>query len=269
MTALQAIILDVDGTIADTEETHRRAFNAAFRSHGLDWVWSQEVYADLLQVTGGKERIHHYIAGLDAGASERTRLDKLVPEIHRTKTDAFTDSVKAGRLQPRPGIRRLIHESRAAGIAVAIASTTSAANVDALLTASFGGDSQLLFDAICTGDIVARKKPAPDIYLLVLESIGISSYQALAIEDSRIGVLAAKAAGLFTIATPTPWTVAQDLSVADLVLASLGDPDEPDPNGPVAAGNDRDFRARYVGVRQLAQLHAAALKREAVNNSIH
>lgn len=253
--ALQAVILDVDGTLADTEEAHRQAFNEAFRIHSLDWVWSAERYADLLLVPGGKERIRYYIDGLGIASPTRARLVELVELIHRTKTDVFTEFVRLGRIQLRPGVHRLIGEVRAAGARVAIASTTSAANVDALIAASFGSDAQQWFSAIATGDVVARKKPAPDIYCLALDRLGLTPRQALAIEDSQIGVQAATAAGLVTIATPTRWTAAQNFTAADLVLPTLGDPDDP-----LAAHDERRIGAKYLGMQQLAALHATALK---------
>lgn len=258
---LQALILDVDGTLADTEETHRQAFNTAFRMHSLDWVWGNARYADLLQVTGGKERIAHHIDSLDIAPAAKARLVGMIPLIHRTKTSLFAEFMRFGRLQPRPGIQRLIGEARANGIRVAIASTTSAANVDALITtifgaifgASFGRDALQWFSVIATGDVVARKKPAPDIYRLALDGLGLAPWQAIAIEDSQIGVEAATAAGLVTIATPTRWTAAQNFDAADLVLASLGDPDDP-----LAARDACRIGANYLGMQQLAALHSTA-----------
>lgn len=255
---LQAVILDVDGTLADTEEMHRQAFNTAFRMHSLDWVWSDARYADLLHVTGGKERIAHHIDSLDIAPAAKARLVGLIPLIHRTKTGLFTEFVRLGRLSPRPGIQRLIGEARANGVRMAIASTTSAANVDALIAAIFGAsfsrDALQWFSVIATGDVVPRKKPAPDIYHLALDGLGLAPWQAIAIEDSQIGVQAATTAGLVTIATPTRWTATQNFDAADLVLPSLGDPD-----APLAAHDERRIGAKYLGMQQLAALHATAM----------
>lgn len=255
---LQAVIFDVDGTLADTEETHRQAFNTAFRMHSLDWTWSDARYADLLQVTGGKERIGHYVDSLNVAPAAKARLVGMIPLIHRTKTSLFAEFVRVGRIQPRPGIQRLIGEARANGVRVAIASTTSAANVDALIAAifgaSFGRDALQWFSVIATGDVVARKKPAPDIYRLALDALGLAPWQAIAIEDSQVGVQAATAAGLVTIATPTRWTATQNFDAADLVLASLGDP-----GAPLAAHDERRIGAKYLGMQQLAALHATAV----------
>jgi HAD superfamily hydrolase (TIGR01509 family) len=222
-----AILFDVDGTLADTEEAHRRAFNNAFRAHGLHWYWSVELYGELLRVTGGKERIRAYLVRLNLGRDEHERIAALIASIHETKTALFAEIVHLGGLPLRPGVRRLIEECRDAGVAVGIASTTTLDNVEALLTANLGEDAMSRFDVIAAGDVVGRKKPAPDIYELALNNLGIPARQAVAIEDSEIGLQAAKAAGLFTIVTPTRWTLSQNFKTADLVLSSLGDPDEP------------------------------------------
>ncbi|MGH8284437.1 MAG: HAD family hydrolase, partial [Steroidobacteraceae bacterium] len=164
---------------------------------------------------------------------------KLIPAVHRSKTLAFVELVRRGEVRPRTGIRRFLGEARAAGLRLAIASTTSAENVEALLAGSLGPGISRWFDVIATGDVVANKKPAPDIYRLALSSLGVAPRNAVAIEDSQIGVQAATAAGLVTIATPTRWTAEQDFAGAELVLRSLDDLD----------------------VEHLAALHGAALHR--------
>jgi HAD superfamily hydrolase (TIGR01509 family) len=249
-----ALIFDVDGTIADTEEAHRQAFNEAFCAYGLDWSWPAELYTELLRVTGGKERIASYIGRLRLAPAERKRVTRLVPEIHGTKTRLYKELVELGRVRPRPGVGRLMTEARAAGIQLAIASTTSPDNVEPLITASFGREALRWFSAIVTGDVVPRKKPAPDIYNLALASIRVSPQRAVAIEDSQIGVHAAKAAGLFTVATPSTWTATQDFAAADLVLPSLADPD-----APLDAADEWRIGAKYLGLEQLATFHAAAV----------
>jgi HAD superfamily hydrolase (TIGR01509 family) len=222
-----ALLFDVDGTLADTEEAHRKAFNGAFRAHGLNWNWDSELYSDLLRVSGGKERLHAYLITLHLGHDEYERIAALIPAIHATKTQLFTEIVNLGGLPLRAGVRRLIDEAHTAGVAVAIASTTTLDNVKALLTANLGDDALSRFDVIAAGDVVRHKKPAPDIYQLALQGLGVPAQRAVAIEDSEIGLRAAKAAGLFTIVTPSRWTATQNFAAADLVLSSLGDPDEP------------------------------------------
>jgi beta-phosphoglucomutase-like phosphatase (HAD superfamily) len=247
-----AFIFDVDGTLADTEELHRQAFNEAFFSCGVSWRWGPALYAELLQITGGKERIAHYISQQRMAAAERGRLLRLIPQIHAAKTRLYRELVALGHLLPRVGVLRLMKAARNVGLKLALASTTSPENVEALLVTSFGDDALSWFSAIATGDVVARKKPAPDIYNLALEMLGIAPQRAIAFEDSAIGVRAAKAANLFTVATPTLWTIGQDFSAADLVLTSLADPDKP-----LYATDELRIGAKYLGLEQLARLHSA------------
>jgi HAD superfamily hydrolase (TIGR01509 family) len=249
--SLDALIFDVDGTMADTEETHRQAFNAAFIQFELWWDWSPQLYAELLSTSGGKERIGYYIDSLDAPAAEKARLHQLVPAIHREKTRLFTELIADGRSPFRPGVARLIREARAAGIQVAIASTTTAANVEALISSNLGHDAYREFAVIACGDQVPEKKPAPDIYNLVLAELGRPASACAAFEDSGNGVRAAKAAGLFTVVTPTLWTAAQDFSGADLVLHSLGDP-----RVPVDSSAEKLIGAKWLTVETLGRLHA-------------
>jgi beta-phosphoglucomutase-like phosphatase (HAD superfamily) len=247
-----ALIFDVDGTLADTEELHRQAFNEAFFACGVDWRWGPALYSDLLQITGGKERIANYISRQQLPAAERGRLIRLIPQLHAAKTRLYQELVALGHLRPRAGVLRLMMEARSAGLQLAIASTTSPVNVESLLLSSFGGDALEWFSVIATGDVVAKKKPAPDIYNLALERLGMAPQRAIAFEDSAIGVRSAKAAGLFTVATPSLWTIGQDFSDADLVLTSLADPDRP-----LYATDELRIGARYLGLKQLETLHSA------------
>ena len=249
-----ALIFDVDGTLADTEELHRQAFNEAFFSCGVSWRWGPALYAELLQITGGKERIANYISRQQLPAAERGRLLRLIPQMHAAKTRLYRELVGLGHLRPRAGVLRLIKEARKAGVKLAIASTTSPENVESLLVSSFGHDAPRWFSAIATGDIVARKKPAPDIYKVALEMLSVMPDQAIAFEDSELGVRSAKSAGLYTVATPSLWTIGQDFSRADLVLTSLADPDKP-----LYATDEQRIGAKYLSLDQLASLHAAAV----------
>ena len=249
-----ALVFDVDGTLADTEELHRQAFNEAFFACGINWRWGPALYADLLQITGGKERIASFLSQQRVSAAERGRLLRLIPQIHATKTRLYQELVALGHLRPRDGVRRLMMEARSAGLKLAIASTTSPENVESLLTSSFGSDAPGWFAAIATGDVVANKKPAPDIYNLALQQVGVAPHRAIAFEDSAIGVRSAKAAGLFTVATPSLWTIGQDFSRADVVLTSLADPERP-----LYAIDELRIGAKYLGLDELETLHSAAL----------
>jgi HAD superfamily hydrolase (TIGR01509 family) len=218
---LEALIFDLDGTLADTEETHRQAFNAAFIEFALWWDWSPPLYARLLAVSGGKERLRHYIGTLRVPAAERERLLAIVPALHETKTRIYTELLVRGQRPFRPGVLPLLRAAKDAGLRLAIASTTTSANVDALLQANLGAARDIAFDVIACGDQVAVKKPAPDIYRLTLSSLRRPSEACIAFEDSLNGLRAAKAAGLATVVTPSRWTAEEDFSGADLLLPSL------------------------------------------------
>jgi HAD superfamily hydrolase (TIGR01509 family) len=206
---LEALIFDLDGTLADTEETHRQAFNAAFLEFRLPYEWSPDQYEVLLNVSGGKERLAHFFEGLPVSREERSRLLANVSGLHRVKTERYAELVAGGGSPLRPGVKRLIEEALAAGIRVGIASTTTSANVAALLDAELGSNAHKRFAVIACGDVVPAKKPAPDIYRLALSTLGLGPANAVAFEDSANGLAAAKAAGLFTVVTPTRWTALQ------------------------------------------------------------
>ena len=218
-----ALIFDVDGTLAETEEVHRRAFNDAFAAAGLDWSWDQKLYRKLLEVTGGKERISHYAEQYRPADVER--VTPMVAELHRDKTARYTALVAAGEIALRPGVARLIAEARAAGVKLAIATTTSPENVTALLVATMGPTAPGWFAVIGAGDVVPRKKPAPDIYLWVLDELGIPASAAVAFEDSINGLRSALAARIRTVVTPGLYTDGADFSGAVIVAPDLGEPD--------------------------------------------
>ena len=224
---LEALIFDLDGTLADTEETHRQAFNAAFIESELWWDWSPHRYAELLHVSGGKERLVHYVESLGLPPAERARLLEMVPALHRTKTRIYTELLEQGKRPFRQGVAKLLGAASAAGLKLAIASTTTSANIDALLRANLGQAPHLAFSVIACGDQVRAKKPAPDIYHLVLSSLHLPATSCIAFEDSLNGLRAAKAAGLVTVVTPSRWNADEDFSAADRLLASLEEIDVP------------------------------------------
>lgn len=221
---LRALIFDVDGTLADTEETHRQAFNAAFIQFDLWWDWGPQRYAELLRVSGGKERIAHYVGTLDVPAAERARLLGLVPSLHRTKTRIYTELLERGQRPFRPGVLRLLREAKSCKLALAIASTSSSESVASLLHANLAAEPGIAFEVIACADQVPAKKPAPDIYKLALSSLRLAADECIAFEDSVNGLRAAKAAELVTVVTPTRWNVDQDYRGADLLQPSLDEP---------------------------------------------
>lgn len=223
---LKALIFDVDGTLSETEETHREAFNRAFGEKGLHWHWDKSLYRDLLQVTGGKERILHYVEA--HRPEDKTLLDKrLLSGLHERKTALYTELVRSGAARLRPGVKRLIDEARAAGLKMAIATTTTIPAIKALLEATIGEGAMDQLDAVAAGGMVTAKKPAPDVYLLALEKLGVPASACIAFEDSENGLKAAVSAGIACVVTPSINLDDDDFSDAFACVTVLGDDDAP------------------------------------------
>lgn len=213
---LKALIFDVDGTLAETEEVHRQAFNETFAAQGLDWHWSKEDYRTLLHTTGGKERMVKQREDLGSGPS-----DAQIADLHKAKTQRYVEIIASGQVSLLPGVAELISRARSAGLRLAIATTTSRANVEALIAATLRKPAGEIFEVIAAGDDVAQKKPAPDVYLLALQGLGLPPAACLAFEDSRPGLAAAKAAGLRVVLTPSEYTRGDDFSAADWLIPDL------------------------------------------------
>jgi HAD superfamily hydrolase (TIGR01509 family) len=224
---MQALIFDVDGTLADTETAHLQAFNAAFAEAGLDWFWDRALYTHLLNVSGGKERLLHYWRMVEPQAADDAKAPAVVEAVHAIKTRHYTERVSGGGLPLRPGIARLIAQAQAAGIRVAIATTTTPANLDALLRIHFGAGWRTRFAAIGDAGTTQTKKPAPDVYYHVLGQLGLPAAACLAFEDSHNGLLAARAAHIPTVVTPSAYTSQDRFDGALAVLPHLGDPQTP------------------------------------------
>jgi HAD superfamily hydrolase (TIGR01509 family) len=228
MSKLQALLFDVDGTLADTErDGHRVAFNLAFDEAGLDWHWDEELYGKLLAVTGGKERIRHYLDVYNQLFQRPDNEAEFIAGLHAAKTRFYTELLAEGKIPLRPGVKRLLSEARDKGLRLAIATTTTPANVTALLENTLGPDAESWFEVIAAGDIVPAKKPAPDIYTWAMEKMQLTAEECIAFEDSRNGILASHGAGLKTIITTNGYTAGDDFNGACIVLDQMGEPDAP------------------------------------------
>ncbi len=221
---LQALIFDVDGTLADTESAHREAFNQAFAQDGLDWVWDEALYTELLHISGGKERIRHYWNSTRAGMLDVAGdgVADTIARLHECKTAAYEDRVKQGQVQLRPGVLSLIESAHRAGLALAIATTTSPVNISALLRQAMGPDWRHFFTVIEDASTAPIKKPHPQVYLQTLQRMGLPASACLAFEDSANGLQAARAAALATVITPTSYTADHRFDGALRVLPDLG-----------------------------------------------
>jgi len=223
-TMLQALIFDVDGTLADTEAAHRAAFNYAFAEEGMDWHWDEALYTQLLDISGGKERIAHYwkqtrgdVVGIDAHALRDT-----IARLHEIKTAAYEAMVNDGLVALRPGVLALIESAHAQGLSLAIATTTSPVNIASLLRRAIGLHWRSVFGVVEDASTAPIKKPNPQVYLQTLQRMGVAAERCLAFEDSANGLQAAVAAGLSTVITPTHFTAHHDFSAAMRVLPDLG-----------------------------------------------
>jgi HAD superfamily hydrolase (TIGR01509 family) len=222
---LDAVVFDVDGTIAETErDGHRVAFNRAFERYGLPDRWSVEEYGNLLDVSGGKERLRHYLGGRGMAPEE---LDDLVPKLHAAKNEFFLELVREGSIPLRPGIDRLLDELAAAGVRTAVATTGSRDWVLELIPVLLGAERRARLDPIVTRQDCNHLKPDPELYLIALERLGCPPERAIAVEDSSLGLTAAKAAGMACVVLRNGYTRDQDFTGADLVVDDLGSKESP------------------------------------------
>lgn len=213
---IKALIFDVDGTLAETEEAHREAFNDTFKVNGVDWHWDVPTYKELLKTTGGKERMLEY---------QRTyRPDDVqlkfgkIAKLHMQKTKLYGDLIAKGAVKLRAGVFDLINDARANGIRLAVATTTNRPNVDCLSLACFGRPAADVFEVIAAGDEVQNKKPAPDVFNLAVERLRLKPSECVGLEDSKNGLLSCIGAGIPCVVSPGVYTLGSDFSEARAII---------------------------------------------------
>ena len=221
---LKALIFDCDGVLADTErDGHCIAFNRTFAAKGYDFEWDEVLYQELVKIGGGKERMKHFFdrTSWPAGTGDK---EALIKELHKLKTDYYTQIIESGELPLRPGVARLVDEAIAAGVKLAVCSTSNEKAVHTVVERLLGPERKAKFDVILAGDVVSKKKPDPEIYALVLQRLHLKPTQCVVVEDNRNGLLAAKGAGLYCLVTTNGYTEDEDFREADLIVSELGDP---------------------------------------------
>jgi HAD superfamily hydrolase (TIGR01509 family) len=224
MSKIKALIFDCDGVLVDTErDGHRVSFNRAFKTKGLNAEWDIPLYGRLLNIAGGKERMKFYFDenGWPDNISDK---DAFVKELHKLKTDLFMQIIESGELPLRPGVARIVDEAIKKRLKLAVCSTSNERAVNMVVEKMLGKDRKIHFNAILAGDVVSKKKPDPEIYNLALKRLGLKPDECVVVEDSRNGLLAAKAAGMNCIVTTNGYTENEDFSEANLVAPELGDP---------------------------------------------
>ncbi len=220
---IKALIFDVDGTLAETEELHRRAFNDTFADYGLDWHWNRTDYAGLLKTTGGKERIRQFVETEQPQRAGDFIDPDAIAAMHARKTARYGELMRDGEIELRPGMEEVIAQARSAGLGLAIATTTSRQNVVNLFAATIGADMLASFKAVCCGEDVSAKKPASDVYDLAVSQLGLKPAQCLAFEDTANGVKSARTAGIDVIVTVSQYSAGEDFTGALAIYEDLTD----------------------------------------------
>ena len=224
---LSAVFFDVDGTIAETEEYHRKSFNESFKEFSLDWFWDEAIYKELINIGGGKERIMFHLKKAWPEMLEYKNLSNYIDSIHKIKNEIYEDYINDSQITARPGVFRLIEELKQNNISIALVSSTSEVNLLNLFTKGFKIDPYEMFDLVAHGDCTKLKKPSPEIYEWALQKLQLPSEACIAIEDSPRGLESSNNANIKTIITPSKLTIGESFKEARLVISDLGEPDKP------------------------------------------
>lgn len=224
---LQGIIFDVDGTLADTEEVHRQAFNLTFAEFGLAWEWTPALYEKLLTISGGRERMLIHARDVDPVRAADPQFPEFVRRLHEAKTACYARLLRSGEVRLRPGVERVMHEARREGLLLGIATSSAWSNLKTLLDNNLPPEWPSWFSAIETADSVTKKKPSPAVYQAVIRRAHFDPARTLALEDTQNGLKAARAAGLTTVITAHQFTCHHAFEGAAAVLDGLGDVGHP------------------------------------------
>jgi HAD superfamily hydrolase (TIGR01509 family) len=224
MPEIKAVIFDQDGVIIDTErDGHRVSFNMAFEEFRINVHWSVPEYHKMLQVSGGKERMRHQLH--TKGFGKEVLLDEedaLIKALHKRKTDIFIEMIESRQLPLRPGIHRMMREVNQRQLTLGVCTTSAERAAQAVVNNVL---NDIRFDFVLAGDVVKKKKPDPEIYLLALAKSGHKPEECIVFEDSSVGIQAAKNAGMNVVATVNEYTRNEDLDLADIIVSCLGDED--------------------------------------------
>ena len=246
---LSAVFFDVDGTISETENYHRKAFNEAFKEFNLDWFWDEAIYKELINIGGGKERLMYHIKKAWPEMLGYKNLSNYIDSIHKIKNEIYEDYIKESTIEARPGVLRLIEELKKNKIKVALVSSTSEINLKNLFNQGLKINPSECFDLIAHGDCTKLKKPSPEIYQWTLEKFQLPPNACVAIEDSPRGLESASGANIKTLVTPSKLTLDEDFGGANLVLSDLGEPEKP-----FVAFSGETFGFRYVSFDLLEKI---------------
>jgi putative hydrolase of the HAD superfamily len=204
----EAVIFDMDGLLVDTETCDYEAWRELHEAHGVELTLPEYCYSAGLY--GSWEAMYEALGA---------RCGRTPDELHAIRDPRFRELVEE-RLRPSAELLGLLERLRGHGAKRGIASSSDSDWVEYLVE---GLGLRAEFQAIATGHDVQRRKPAPDVYLLAAERLGVDPARCVALEDSSHGIEAARAAGMRAIAIPNSVSMHQDLSQANARVEHFGE----------------------------------------------